>query len=434
MPVSPLENDLTSSDSEPQARGWDELVHLTGGIPPEQIAGLTGVRELDQVYPLLHSLAGRSLSDFLVRAAALEAIVGADKAVFAASELDQILYWLEPAARESTLRVLRQSGWLEYEAGVGTTLTDAGRWAYDVLSFLHRRLRESELLPTIAGIQYALEIGADPIRLLLSMRSRLVAQRDEIEKARASYSEVVLRRAISNLDTALELSAQIRSVLERIPLDQRAARAIVRDIHDLLSQLHGSSSELHQAIVELGRQYLRLAAGLTVEQIVTALRRLPFDELAATGREALQPIVAAPPLLTTEVVAQAAEIHLLREHPLPAPLQWEEPAPAASVVGEPELPPEVAALLHDLGALAGEARKEALASFVPRDDSATSFLRASLLSLVGHRLSGEGVAGQLGAVPICIELQQEGWPSELESENILTALTPGALAPIDSNG
>src|SRR2546423_1165514 len=93
--------------------GWDDLASLTGSIPPDQIDALRGVRELDQVYPLLHSLAGRSLRDFFVRAAALEAIVGADKAVFSSADLDQVLYWLEASARDSMLRVLRGSGWLQ---------------------------------------------------------------------------------------------------------------------------------------------------------------------------------------------------------------------------------------------------------------------------------------------------------------------------------
>src|SRR6266542_3418560 len=94
-PLGPLE-DRVESDGEARGQGWEQLAQLTGGIPPERIAALTAVRELDQVYPLLHSLAGRSLGDFLVRAAALEAIVAADKAVSSAAELDQILYWLEP--------------------------------------------------------------------------------------------------------------------------------------------------------------------------------------------------------------------------------------------------------------------------------------------------------------------------------------------------
>src|SRR5438046_1560180 len=82
------------------AQGWDELTQLTGGIPPEQIDALRGIRELDQVYPLLHSLAGRTLRDFFVRAAALESLVAAEKAVSAPIDLEQTLYWLDSAARE----------------------------------------------------------------------------------------------------------------------------------------------------------------------------------------------------------------------------------------------------------------------------------------------------------------------------------------------
>jgi hypothetical protein len=417
------------TDSDDLAHGWSDLTELTGGIAPDQIAALKDIRELEQVYPLLHSLTGRSIRDFLVRAAALEAIIGSKTAAFSAMDLDEALYWLETAARESTLRALRQNGWLEFEPGVGTTVTAPGRWVYDVLSFLHKHLRESELLPTLAGINYALDIGHDPIRLLQSMRSRLVSQRDEIETARASYSEVLLRKAITKLDASLDLSAQIRAVLDRIPLDQRAARAVVRDIHDLLSQLHGNSSELHQAVVELGRQYLQLSAGLTVEQIISALQRLTAEELGSVGKDALLRVIAAPPLLTTEVVAHAAETHIARERYAPEPVHWEEPEVATATMDRVATPMEVTALLIELGEVASRGTPERLAAVIPREDSATSFLRASLLALVGQGLTGEGIAGQLGAMDLTVETRDDGWPEELTDGPVagVSAVTPGVL-------
>jgi hypothetical protein len=118
-----------------------------------------------------------------------------ERSSFSADELREVLYWLDEWARTSVVVALRRSGWLEFEPGEGTTLTDAGRWAYDVLGFLHRRPRESELLPTVASVEYALEIGMDPIRHLLSMRSRVVSLRAEIDAARASHSEVCPRPA-----------------------------------------------------------------------------------------------------------------------------------------------------------------------------------------------------------------------------------------------
>ena len=77
--------------------------------------------------------------------------MAAGRASFSSADVTETLYWLDDDAREMTIRALRQAGWLEYDASLGTTITDAGRWVYDVLSFLHKRLQESELLPTIAG-------------------------------------------------------------------------------------------------------------------------------------------------------------------------------------------------------------------------------------------------------------------------------------------
>ncbi len=413
--------------SEPA--GWAEIAEWTGGLAPDEVESLTAVRELEAVFPLLHALAGRSLRDFLVRAAVLEALVGAERSSFSADELREVLYWLDERARTSVVAALRRSGWLEFEPSEGTTLTDAGRWAYDVLGFLHRRLRESELLPTVAGVEYALQIGMDPVRHLLSMRSRLVSLRAEIDAARASHSEVVLRRAAGRLDAALELSTQIRTVLDRVPLDHAAARQVAREIHDLLSRLHGVGSELHRDITDVGRQYLELTAGMTVEQIVRALMAKSTEELASVGREALLPVLRRPPLLTTEVLAHAAETHLARERGEVPEVRFVEPADAPCAEdGDVDLPAEVRRWLADLDGVAAGERAVSLGDLVPQEDAATSFLRASLLALVGDRRPGDGVASQLGALPLDIELEGDGWPEPLAG-GPLTGLSRGAVVP-----
>jgi hypothetical protein len=313
---------------EDGTRGWDALPEWTGGLLPDQVDELRAVRNLESVYPLLHALLGRSPRDFFVRAACLQSLVADGRPAFAPRDLDEILYWLNPNARETTLRALRSSGWLEYIAGIGTVITDAGRWAYDVLSFLHKRLAEGELKPTVAGVEYALEIGVDPQRHLESLRSRLHLLRQEIETARASYSEVTLRRAAGKLDEALQLSGQIRAVLKRVSVIGAEGRRVAREIHDLLSYLHGAGSDLHAAITEVGRQFPRLTAGMTVEQIVRALMRRSREELASVGREALFPVLTPPPLLNTEVVGAAAEQQVLRERVKPEPIVWQEPVDA----------------------------------------------------------------------------------------------------------
>lgn len=415
-------------DEAAPARGWDAIAEWTGGLAPEAVEALRGVRELEFVYPLLHALVGHSLREFFVRAAALEALVAAGRASFSPADLAEALYWLADDAREATVRALRQAGWLEYEPSPGTTITDAGRWAYDVLSFLHKRLQESELLPTIAGVNYALDIGVDPLRHLQSMRSRLVALHGDIEAARASHSEVVLRQAARRIDDALALSGQIRTVLDRVPLDHRSARRIVREIHDLLSRLHGGSAELHRALTEVGRQYLHLTGGVTVEQIVRALMREPLDVLAAVGREVLLAALAPPPLLTTEAVAHAAEVHISRDRQRAEPLAWEDPLEAPRVDGAVAVPAEIVALVADLAAVARGREAVPLARLIPRRDAGESLLRASLLPLVGDGRAGEGIAGQLGAIAADVTPAGDGWPDPL-ADAPLSALTPGAVEP-----
>jgi len=416
------------SAAEAEPAGWEAVQAFTGGIPPDRVEELRAVRTLEPVYPLLHALVGRSLRDFFVRAAALEALVQSGRPAFGTPDLDEVLSFLDADARGATVAALRRSGWLEHSPAQGTTITDAGRWAFDILAFLHRRAGEAELQPTVAGLDYALQIGVDPVRHLLSMRARLNALRAEIEAARASHSEVVLRRTARRIDDALQLSAQIRAALDRVPLDHVSARAVAREIHGQLALLHGAGSELHRDVTEVGRQYLALTGGLTTEQIVRALMSRSMEELARVARDALLPVVAPPPLVTTDVLGSAAEQQALRERPEREELAWEEPAQAPRAAHDALTPEDVAALLYDLSTIAGAGRAAPLAEVVAHGSRSESFLRLSLLALVGDARAGEGFAGRLGALPLDVNATGEGWPEPLEARAI-AALTPGEIVP-----
>jgi len=408
--------------------GRESLEDLTGGLPPESVPALAEVLGLEPVYPLLHSLVGSSLPDFLVRAATMESLVAAGRGSFSGEDTDEALYWIDERRRPGVLRSLRRSGWLEWDPAEGTTITPAGRWAYDILSFLHRRLRESELLPTLAGVEYALSIGLDPIHHLRSMRSRLVALRERIVSDRASHSEVVLRRSAKRLGEALDLSRQVRAVLDRVPVTSPAARETVRDIHDLLSRLHGMGAELQAAITEVGRQFLRLTSGMTVEQIVGSLMKMSDDELAAAGRGALLSSFRPPPLLTTVAVAWAAERQFAREREEPVPVVWEEPDEAPRRAEAATVPPEATRLLADLSGIARSREPVPLADVISRNDAGESFLRASLLPLVGEDGEGEGVAGRLGALALRVEVEGDGWPEPVATGPV-RRVTPGRVTP-----
>jgi hypothetical protein len=287
----------------------------------------------------------------------------------------------------------------------------------------------------VAGLSYALDIGGmDPVHHLASLRSRLVALRQEIEDARASQSEVVMRRTQGRLADALDLSERIRAVLDRVPAANAAARRVARDVHDLLSRLHGAAADLHAAVTEVGRQYLRLTAGLTTEQVVRALMGRTLAELAALGAEALRAVHAPPPLLDTDVVAAAAEQHALRDRPPASELAWEEPAAAPRADEAVELPAEVAAFVAELADLAAARQARPLHALVPRGDPSESYLRASLLSLVGGGSGGAGVAGSLGALDLAVAAEGDGWPEDLPDGGPLARLTPGRVGPGDGGG
>lgn len=155
-----------------ELRGWEGLAEWTGGLPPEEVEALAGVRELEPVYPLLHALVGRSLRDFFARAAVVEALVESGRPAFRVEDLDEVLSWLGEEPRARLLASLRQSGWLEYDPATGHVPTEAGLWSYEILSFLHKRLRAGELLPTLAGVPGQAEVRHPTLPLRVPREAR----------------------------------------------------------------------------------------------------------------------------------------------------------------------------------------------------------------------------------------------------------------------
>ena len=92
------------------------------------------------------------------------------------------------------------------------------------------------------------------------------------------------------------------------------------------------------------------------------------------------------------------------------------------------VPAEVLSFVADLSDLAHRARSVPLADVVPRGDAGESFLRASLLPLVGDRAAGEGIAGRLGAISVDVLVDGTGWPEPVKDAPI-HGLTPGSINP-----
>jgi hypothetical protein len=407
--------------------GWEGVYELLSGFRPEQVPFLAEARELEPTYPLLHALAHGSLRDFIVRVAALEALIGDGRTPFTAAEVGEVLYWLKDPARDSVLAALRRSGWLSYRPDSGYQITDAGRFVATVLSFLRARVREGSVLPAVEGIDYMLNLGVDPTMQLKLLRSQLENLRTEMEQARNSHSEVILRGATARLRETLEWSERIRAILERVTLDMGDARRSAHDIHDLLSRLHGVAGDLHAAITEVGRQHLPLVAGMTTTDIIGTLMRLPIDELAAVGRDALRPAVTPPTFVVPELLVAEAESYLARKKEPPPAVDWNDPPEPERAGSEAAMPPDVATWLDDLDRLAEAGTVRQLSEIVPRGSAVESFLRASLLPLLGEGIGGEGVAGRIGALPLVMTLEGDGFPAPAPTP--LSALTPGTIGP-----
>ena len=81
----------------------------------------------------------------------------------------------------------------------------------------------------------------------------------------------------------------------------------------------------------------------------------------------------------------------------------------------------------------GEGKSAATFSqLIPCENKTESFLRASLLPLVGGHRAGEGIAGRFSALVLDVHVEGDGWPEELK-EGPLDALTPGTVRPIKQN-
>jgi len=167
---------------------------------------------------------------------------------------------------------------------------------------------------------------------------------------------------------------------------------------------------------------------VTVEQIVRALMRERLGVLASVARQAMLPALPPPPLLTTEAVAHAAEVHVNRDRYRAQPLRWEEPAEAPCMEDVVTVPQEIVAWLTDLVAVVRGGEAVRLARLVPHRDAGESFLRASLLPLIDDGRAGEGIAGQLGAIKADVTPLGDGWPDTIE-DSPLSALTPGSVEP-----
>lgn len=130
-----------------------------------------------------------------------------------------------------------------------------------------------------------------------------------LASGRAAFTEIDLDQALAWLAEPVR-SETLRALrrsgwLEVGPDGSQRLTESGRRIHEAL----------RRAVLVQGAQSPPIPDGLTLEEIVHALLGRGLEELAAAGREALVPVLASPPLLTTRSVVQMAESHALEGDP-----------------------------------------------------------------------------------------------------------------------
>jgi hypothetical protein len=150
-----------------------------------------------------------------------------------------------------------------------------------------------------------------------------------------------------------------------------------------------------------------LPAGAAPARSLRTLTAGDFQELAEAGREALLAILPPPPLLTSEALAHAAELQVLRSvkgGPPPGPLAEPPEVPHGSLETFP--PVEAERLLADLAAIARLGRPVSFA-VLDAGNAGETGLRLGLLTLVGtgaiFPMESPGIAARLAALPLAVE-------------------------------
>lgn len=109
--------------------------------------------------------------------------------------------------------------------------------------------------------------------------------------------------------------------LESDPASGHALTETGRRAHEALAHLQlgedapAASAGLPVSRMELASLEIRLAAGLTVDELAAGLRGKSLGELAVAGRAALLPVFPPLPIPVTDAVARAAEVHIRRRRP-----------------------------------------------------------------------------------------------------------------------
>jgi hypothetical protein len=391
-----------------------------------EIPALRSVQPVARLYPLLSSLLGRTEEDFARRLASIESLVASGRSPFGAEDLEAILSWMPPNARRSTVKALRDGGWLSHDPEFGTTITPDGRLLYEVFAALYRRALAGDLAPSIAILELMNETGQDPRRILAAIRSRMAEILEEILRARAQRTVAYLREAKGMLEETLSLSEHLQDAIRAIVSRDLETHRLIKGVLVTFAHLAQANTQLEEDLLQVTRDFVRLPTSITSHQVVRALVGTAKERLSEVGQHAVQPFYAPHPVVNTDALIASAEIYLRRTRELPPLLEWREPEPQPAATFDPLLPTAALALIEDLVQVADSGGSARLEEIVPHSTPTESLYRNALLSLLNEARARRGIAGRIARIPLRVDVQNDGWPVPL-GEGPLSALTPGQL-------
>jgi hypothetical protein len=333
---------------------------------------------------------------------------------------------MQPKARRSTVKSLRDGNWLSYDPEFGTTITPDGRLLYEVFAALYRRALAGDLAPGIAILELMNETGQDPRRILAAIRSRMAEILEEILRARAQRTLAYLRDAKGMLEETLSLSEHLQHALRAVGPRDLETHRLIKGVLVTFAHLAQANTQLEGDLLQVSRDFVRLPWSITSQQVVRTLVGTEKERLSEVGQHALQPFYAPHPVVNTDALISSAEAYLRRIHEPPPLLEWREPEPQPVATFDPLLPAAALDLIEDLVQIADSGGSAQLEEIVPHGTPTDSLYRNALLSLLNEARARRGIAGRMRRIPLRVDVQNDGWPVPL-AKGPLAALTPGQL-------
>lgn len=333
-------------------------------------------------------------------------------------DLNQLFHALLPGAIDNTLKRLRDTGLVVWDAAAQDYhLSGLAQQLHGLLAPMTRIVSDDdELAPLLAQIAGAQTLGLADAGQLRHLHAQLARLHDEFSDAITSGSEARLREAQPRFERALTLvdrAGQALTALIRTESDDARLEREARALGHAQARLLSMASQFTRAMQQVDRQRVTLGStGVTSSDVRQWLReQTTLHELLG---DALS-LGVYPVFLSQHDLMDVAEGELERDRPDP---QRSKGLPPPSIAGSGEMevlrmPPELEALINKLA----EWRESETSTALERRDLhdvvlggrfAQAAYRMQLLPLLGDA-QAQTLKGQTG------QLARSGWKTVLET-------------------